>query len=222
MVLRCLIVDDHVMFGQLLSTMLAPMSDLKVIGMAHTCQEGLELSQTCKPDLLILDLNLPDGSGCSVAHGALKANPDIRVLVLSAAASSFACPPELQSRVLEVIDKTDPFTSLTAALIRVILDHSPGKLHGRLASIDPMTRLTPRQQDVFRLIGTGVATKEIARTLELEKTTVETHRKEIARRLGVSGAELVRLAALQVCSWPWGEAGERHTEMAQETDILRT
>jgi DNA-binding NarL/FixJ family response regulator len=57
---------------------------------------------------------------------------------------------------------------------------------------------------VFRLIGRGAATKEIARLLGLERTTVESHRKEISRRLGVSGAELVRLAALQVCHWPGG------------------
>jgi DNA-binding NarL/FixJ family response regulator len=202
MVLRCLILDGQMMFGQLLCTVLAPINDLAVLGIARTCREGLELCRAHRPDLLILDPILPDGSGCSVVHGALEANPHCRFLVVSAMASSFVCPPELQSHLLDVIDKTETFELLTAALTRGIHDSSTGQKPLQPVSCDPLNRLTTRQQEVFRLIGRGAATKEIARRLGLERTTVESHRKEISRRLGVSGAELVRLAALQVDPWP--------------------
>jgi DNA-binding NarL/FixJ family response regulator len=204
MVLRCLILDGQMMFGQLLCTVLAPINNLTVLGIARTCGEGLALCRTHRPDLLILDPVLPDGSGCSVAQEALEANPHCRILVLTAAASAFVCPAELQPHVLAVIDKTETFERLTAALMRGFADSSVDPTTQRPASCEPLNRLTSRQQEVFRLIGRGAATKEIARLLGLERTTVESHRKEISRRLGVSGAELVRLAALQVCHWPGG------------------
>ncbi|MEB3308178.1 MAG: response regulator transcription factor [Cyanobacteriota bacterium] len=189
MALRCLLLDEHVMFSQLLCTVLAPLSSLEVIGRAHNCRQGLELCLKHKPDRLLLNLDLPDGSGWSVAHAAVEANAQCRVVVMSAPAASVICPPPLESRLLAVFAKADGVEKLTTALL--------GSTGG-----DPRTQLTARQQQVFQLIGSGAATKQIARKLGLGRTTVESHRKEIARRLGVSGAELVRLAALQVGTWP--------------------
>lgn len=202
MSLRCLILDDHVMFAQLLSTLLQPVRNLEVAGLARTCREGLQFCRELRPDLLILDLTLPDGDGTMVARAALHWNPLCRILVLSAKAGSFVCPTDLEASVADVIDKTAKFDAVTAAIEAVLRAH-PGRATGTpAATCNPLSLLTSRQREVFLLIGRGLQNKGIARLLGLELTTVETHRKEIARRLAMSGAELVQLAALQVSAQP--------------------
>ncbi|MCS5707011.1 response regulator transcription factor [Synechococcus sp. FGCU-3] len=207
MVLRCLILEDQVMFGQLLTTMLQPVRDLAVVGMARTCREGLLLCREHQPDLLILDLALPDGDGIQVARAAIQRNPACRILVLSAEVGSFVCPADLEPNVADVIDKATTYDTLTAALDHVLKEHQGGgKGATPAATCNPLSLLTARQGEVFLLIGRGLQNKEIARALGLEVNTVETHRKEIARRLEVSGSELVHLAALQVCPPPGMES----------------
>lgn len=201
MTLRCLILEDQMMFAQMLSTLLQPVRGLEVVGLARTCQEGIRLCRTLQPDLLILDLALPDGDGTLVARAALQQNPACRILVLSAEASTFVCPADLEPHVADVIDKAHAYVALTVALAELLQsDATAGP--GAIATCNPLQRLTARQREVFVLIGRGLQNKEIARTLGLEVNTVETHRKTIARRLEVSGAELVHLAALQVCTPP--------------------
>lgn len=202
MVLRCLILEDQVMFAQLLGTMLQPVRALEIAGLACSCREGLQLCRQLRPDLLILDLALPDGDGTAVARAALQVNPDCRILVLSAEASTFVCPPDLEPAVVDVIDKASTYDTLTTSLADLLRQIQGERPPQASASCQPITLLTPRQQDVFRLIGRGLQNKEIAKALALEVNTVETHRKDIARRLAVSGAELVQLATLQVSAMP--------------------
>jgi DNA-binding NarL/FixJ family response regulator len=206
MTLRCLILEDHVMFAQMLSTMLQPVRALQIAGLARGCAEGVQLCRQLRPNLLILDLALPDGDGITVARTAIGCNPACRILVLSAEAGSFICPEDLEPHVADVIDKATTYDTLTAAVEDLLRDHLGGGITAPKASCNPSSLLTARQQQVFLLIGRGLQNKEIARALELELNTVETHRKEIARRLEVSGAELVHLAALQVRTTPGAQA----------------
>jgi DNA-binding NarL/FixJ family response regulator len=193
--LRCLIVEDQVMFVQLLSRLLYGMPGLEIVATATSCREGMQACQLHRPELLILDLALPDGEGLQVARFLRMLEPDARVLVLSAQASSFVCPEELEAMVVGVVDKTSTYETLEEVI------HSA--LHPQSGSAQPANSdtvlalgLTPRQRQIFSLIGRGLASKDIARLTGLSVATVETHRKGIARRLGRSGAELVRMAAL--------------------------
>ncbi|MBD1192959.1 response regulator transcription factor [Vulcanococcus sp. Clear-D1] len=182
--LRCLIVEDQVMFLQLLCSMLEAMPGLTVVGTATRQADAIALcSGDDAPDLLILDLALPDGDGLAVAQALAAVRPHAKVVVLSGQASSFVCPGALQPLIVGVVDKTSAFAQLTQVLERC-LPHSA----------DP---LTPRQQEIYGLIGQGLTNKEIARASGLSVTTVETHRKAIAQKLGVSGSELVRQASLR-------------------------
>lgn len=207
MALRCLILEDQVMFAQLLSTVLRPIRELEIAGLARTCREGIQLCHQLRPDLLILDLALPDGDGTLVARAAIQANPRCRLLVLSAEVGSFVCPAELEPHITDVIHKATTYDTLTTALAELLSERFPAATNQQgkpspAASCNPVSLLTPRQQEVFLLLSRGLQNKEIARELGLEVNTVETHRKEIARRLGMSGAELVHLAALQVSTRP--------------------
>ena len=181
--LQCLIVEDQVMFLQLLRSMLEALPGLEVRAVATTQAEALALCGGDQPpDLLILDLALPDGDGLVVAEALATTNPNAKVVVLSGQASSFICPAALQPWIVGVVDKTAAFAQLHRVLERCL--PSAGE------------PLTPRQREIFSLIGQGLSNKEIARSASLSIATVETHRKAIAQKLGMSGSELVRHASL--------------------------
>ena len=183
-VLRCLIVEDQVMFLQLLRSMLEAIPGLRVVASATTQADAIAFCRSADPpDLVILDLALPDGDGLAVAEALAEHHPNPQVVVLSGQASSFVCPAWLQPLIVGVVDKTSAFAQLTQVLERC-LPQNP----------EP---LTPRQQEIYGLIGQGLTNKEIARATDLSVATVETHRKAIAQKLGVSGAELVRQASLR-------------------------
>jgi len=179
---RCVIVEDQVMFMQLLVAMLQSKHTLQIVGTATSVAEAIKLCTSLTMELMILDLSLPDGDGLAVARCLMQHQPKAHVMVLSGEANSFFVPPDLTSQVLAVIDKTAAFKSL-----QIALDEFLG---------DPVQALTPRQFHIFQLIGQGLHNTEIAKALELAIPTLETHRKAIARKLQMSGVELVRLAAL--------------------------
>ena len=181
--LRCLIVEDQLMFLQLLRSMLEALPGLELAATATSQAEALAICRgSPPPDLLVLDLALPDGDGIGVAEALIQHNPSAQVVVLSGQASSFVCPAPLQPFIQGVVDKTAAFSQLQQVLERCLPRNQ-----------DP---LTPRQQEIYGLIGQGLSNKEIARATALSVATVETHRKAIAQKLGLRGAELVRQASL--------------------------
>ena len=101
--------------------------------------------------------------------------------MLSGQASSFVCPPELLSQICGVVDKTAAFQQLHQVFEQLVPQ--------------PIATLTPRQQEIYALIGRGLSNKEISKETALSIATVETHRKAIAQKLGLSGAELVHQAS---------------------------
>ncbi|MCH9713445.1 MAG: response regulator transcription factor [Cyanobacteria bacterium] len=198
MSLRCLIVEDQVMFLQLLCTMLQGLRGLEVVATATSCHDGLLACRHHRPDILILDLALPDGDGLEVARFLRMQQPQARTLVLSAQAASFVCPEELEAMLVGVVDKTSTYETLQGVIESALLPQEPDGPSRRAG----MQGLTPRQREIFHLIGRGLSNKAIAAGIGLSLATVETHRKAIARRLGCSGAELVRRAALHLAPMP--------------------
>jgi len=186
--LRCLIAEDQVMFLQLLQRLLEGLPGLEVIATAGTAAAAMAACRLHRPGLLILDLNLADGDGLPVLASLAQWCPQARAVVLSAQAAGFVCPEHLQPLLLGVVDKTATFETLISVIAELLPNRPPGT--------SPVA-LTPRQQQIYRLIGQGLSNKQIAQALELSLATVETHRKAIAQRLGLSGAELVRRAALE-------------------------
>jgi DNA-binding NarL/FixJ family response regulator len=182
--LRCLIVEDQLMFLELLQRLLQAQAGLEVIGTAQSAAQGSAACRLLRPDLLILDLALADGEGLPVLESLAAWCPRARAVVLSAQAASFSCPRSLQPLLLGVIDKSTTFDCLIDVIAELL--PAPTGIH----------QLTPRQQEVYGLIGQGCSNKEIAQQLALSIATVETHRKAIARHLGCSGAELVHHASV--------------------------
>ncbi|MCP9909448.1 response regulator transcription factor [Cyanobium sp. BA20m-p-22] len=182
------------MFLQLLCKMLQGVPGLEVVGSATNCHAGFEACRKLRPEALILDLALPDGDGLGVARFLRLLRPEAKALVLSAQASSFVCPEELEAMLVGVVDKTSTYETLRNVIEAALLQETPQAAE----SNGPVASLTPRQRQIFSLIGHGLSNKAIAHATGLAVATVETHRKAIARRLNCSGAELVRRAALDL------------------------
>ena len=191
---RCLIVEDQEMFAQLVGGLLRSSCDLEIVAMAPSVADGLAAVDHHRPRLLILDLELPDGSGLAVAEHLLAVVPEARVVVLSAQASAFVCPGDLQQAVIAVVDKTQAWDVLVAQVAAYVRE--AGLRPALLAPLERLSCLTGREREVLGLLGQGDASKAIARRLGLSVGTVETHRRNIAAKLGISGAELIRLAVL--------------------------
>lgn len=190
--LRCVIVEDHLMFTQLLVTMLraVPGLNLEIVAAVDTAANGIAACVEHEPDLLILDLALGDARGETVAERLLEVNPRAKLIVLSGHASTFVCPPSICRSIHAVIDKTDAFDSLQMVLAKLV-----GLPSATPASRDRLARqLSHREQEVLLLVGQGLQSKEIAARLNITRNTVQSHRKKIAMKLGTEGAELSRYA----------------------------
>lgn len=190
---RCVIVEDQVMFEQLVSALLRAEDTVEVVATAHTVKEGIEICRRHRPDLLLLDLGLPDGDGLAVARALATSQPEARTIIVSGQADTFRCPPDLRQHIYSVIDKTRTFAVVLQELAGCLGQMSP---EGAPAGQSGIARLSPREEEIFRLVGRGMSTKEIATAACISPQTVETHRKKIAAKLGLRAAAMVRQAAL--------------------------
>lgn len=190
--LKCVIVEDQTMFLQMLHNLLAGISGLDVAAVAQTGTAGIAACEAHKPDILVLDLALPDGGGVNVARRLARIKPAAKTLVLSGEASTFVCPSDLQDHVHAVLDKTQAFDDL-AEEIKALLPKARGGSSSSRAG-DIREKLSPREYEIFCLIGRGLMSKEIGEKIGISPQTVQTHRRRIAGKLGTSGSELVQVA----------------------------
>ena len=191
--LRCVIVEDHQMFTELLSTMLAaaPGLSIDVVGSASTVAEGIAACDRLRPDVVLLDLALPDGTGIGVAEHVAATLPKARVVVVSGQSSTFVCPKALAACTHAVVHKSEAFDVLQSILVEISQRGSKAPVavgpRGR-PKLD--TLLSQREREILALVGRGQHTEEIAAALGISKHTVHTHRKNIAAKLGVEGKNL--------------------------------
>lgn len=194
MPLRCLIVEDQLMFLQMLERMLHSIPGIGVVTIAQSEAAGIRACEEHLPDLLLLDLALPDGDGLRVARHLARVNPSAKVIILSGEASTFICPAALNHQIHAVLDKTQAFEDLTSEL-RSLIPREKASLAYR-GSRGPSELLSGRELEIFRLIGLGISTKEIGDKLSISPHTVQAHRKRIAAKLGTAGNELLQAAVL--------------------------
>ena len=180
------------MFGQMLATLLSSQFPVDIAATATTVVEACEAVDQCHPDLLILDLELADGDGLSVCRHLLRLQPSAKVIVLSGRAKSFVPPVAIAEALVAVIDKTRTFEVIGAAVISLLQSEAFSQ-----TSNPCWDNLSPREHQVLHQLGLGLSTKEIAKALAVSVRTVETHRKNISAKVGLSGAQLVRIATLR-------------------------
>lgn len=193
---KCLVVEDQVMFLELLLIALRGISRLEVSRTARTCAEASRMIREERFDIAIVDYLLPDGSGLDLARELGQISPHTGVVMLTAHIKSLLPQQTLAEAggIRAVVDKVGSLDSLRTEIEAFIRERDPGSREG----INPETTLSRRELEIYKLVGDGLPNKQIAARLFISQRTVESHRKTIARKMGMSGSELVCHAALFV------------------------
>jgi len=196
-----LIAEDHTLVRIGIRALLEDFDGVEVAGEAGDGCEALRLIQAQQPDVVLMDLTMPEMNGLEATSRAAREFPNVRVLILSAHADQEYVWQALQAGARGYVLKDDSPQELELAIKTVArgesylspavssyaqrLDREPGSLK----------RLTPRQREVLQLVAEGYKTKEIAQKLQISIKTVETHRARLMEQLNIYDiAGLVRYA----------------------------
>ena len=208
---RILLVDDHALLRHGLTALIATEPDLMVCAEAATREEGLKAIATTQPDLVIADLSLKDSDGLQLIKDIKRQFPQLPVLTLSMSAEEVYAERALRAGARGYVTKHELDETVLIAIRRVLA----GELYtseamsrrfvrkfvegGKFSRTDALETLSDRELEIFKLIGGGKATGEIARSLNLSVKTIESHREHLKLKLELSsGAELIRCATLWV------------------------
>ncbi|HUF00479.1 MAG TPA: response regulator transcription factor [Anaerolineales bacterium] len=207
MTTRLLIVDDHAVVRSGLRMLLENERDIEIVGEASSASEAMEAATRLKPNVILMDIGLPDLSGIDATREIKKLAPDVSILALTihedeeyffkmleAGASGYvpkrAAPEELVTAIRAAsTGQVYLYPSLAKLLVRDFLDG--GRAPGEQISSD----LTDREQEVLTYLAEGASNEEIAASLVISPKTVARHRENIMRKLNLhSRSELVRYA----------------------------
>jgi DNA-binding NarL/FixJ family response regulator len=203
---RILIADDHELFRRGLAAELTQVPGWVVAGEAANGRDAVELAATLKPDLVVLDLTMPELNGLEAARKIISVNPAARVLILTAHESEQLVREVLSAGAQGYVLKSDAGRILIAALqalldgrsfftsnvARMVLD---GYLRSESRNASTPETLSAREREIVQLLAEGNSNKDIARTLKISVKTTETHRSNIMRKMGFGSLpELVRYA----------------------------
>ena len=209
---RLAIVDDHQLAREGLRDMLADALDIEVVGEAANGREALLLCSRLHPDLVLMDVRMPEMDGLaatreikqrypetSVMMVTMHENPDYLLEALKAGAAGYvlkgATKRELVTTVRQVLrgeSVLDP--ELATRLLRRLASEAEG--NGQAAP--PREQLTPREREVLRLVAGGQTNQEIGRQLALSVSTVKTHLEHIIAKLGVSDRTQAAVRAVEL------------------------
>ena len=201
--IRILLADDHTIVRQGLKLILSSQPDVEVIGEAANGREVVELAEKLRPDIVLLDVAMPELNGIEATRRMMEQNGRIRILVLSMHKESVYVREILKAGARGYLLKDVIDTELLNAVRSVARGDgyvSPA-VSGALLSdyrqnvTDPADLLTNREREVLQLIAEGKTNKEVATKLNLSVYTVDSHRGKIMEKLNLhSTGELVRFA----------------------------
>jgi DNA-binding NarL/FixJ family response regulator len=197
----CWVVADHQICGQAVGGLLSEQFGLELVAVCPSVGEALGLmKRSSPPALLLLDVFQPGQRWQDAALALRELNPNGRLILLSAPGEPCVPPAPIVPILLGVVEKSRPWDDLLELVSRWQQQH-PSADQRRLANaLVQLDRLSPRERLVFHAVGKGMQNKEIAKQMALCLNTVETYRKTISAKLGLSGVELVRAAALHRCT----------------------
>lgn len=200
-VIKVGIADDHHLVRQMLVNTLTT-EGLEIVGQAANGTQALDLCQKYRPNVLVLDLKMPDIGGAEVTKRLAQAQPEVGVLILTAVEEEGPLFESLAAGARGYLLKDASVPELIAA-VRTVADGGAvlhprstlsllnefqrsrlqqGQAHSDFS--EPLSRLTPREQEVLRLIGQGLSNREIGEKLIISEKTAKTHVANLLRRIG--------------------------------------
>ena len=197
--IKVVIVDDHPMVADGICAILESYDDIDVVATLSNGQEIVDRVEALSPDVILMDLNMPQMGGLSATEILLEKNPDTRVLILSMHNAPEYVSTAMSHGASGYLLKDVPTEKIRDA-IQAVMRGDTYLCGGASASLAPNTGdgrepLTAREQTILLQLAQGKSNKEVAVELEISVHTVETHRKNIKRKLGInSTAGLTRYA----------------------------
>ncbi|MEO8295603.1 MAG: response regulator transcription factor [Gemmatimonadota bacterium] len=208
--LRIVLADDHAVVREGLRALIERQSDMEVVGEAGDGRAAIEVSEREQPDVVVMDLSMPELNGSKAARELLFRNPGLKVLALTvheersylrdlldAGASGYLLKRVAAEELVHAIRRVaEGGVYLDGRLMPDVLDRffrTPGREDG-----SEQKKLTPREEEVLRLIAHGHSNKEIAAKLSVSVKTIETHKARALDKLGINNrAGIVRYALQQ-------------------------
>lgn len=210
---RILLADDHDILRQGLKMLLGLQEDVEVIGEARTGREAIHKTRELAPDVVVMDITMPDIDGLEACKHIRQEHPGTQVLILTmheseeyflsalrAGAAGYlvkkAAPTELHMAILAVAGGgAFLYPGLAKALVRTFVEGEKAASQSRQESAPQLDALTPRELEVLKLVAEGYTNQEIADRLVLSIKTVQAHRANIMTKLGLQDiTQLVRFA----------------------------
>jgi two-component system, NarL family, invasion response regulator UvrY len=202
-VIRILLVDDHAVVREGYRRLLERRPDLRIEAEAGSAEEALQLLRECVPDVIILDLSLPNMGGIELTRRILQRQPDARILAFSMHRDPLFATQAIRAGALGYVTKSNSPDVLIQAVYKVAKkekvlspDIAPEMalilLHGES---NPVEALNPREFEILRLLLDGIGVEEIGNILFISPKTVQNIHYQIKAKLGVrTDIELTRLA----------------------------
>jgi two-component system response regulator DevR len=206
--IRVFLVDDHEIVRRGVKNLLESEDDIEVVGEAGTAAEAMAAILELRPDVCVLDANLPDGSGIDVCREVRAVDPDIKGLILTTYDDDSAISAAILAGAAGYVLKQIEGSSLVSGVRLIASGHSlidPSvaarvveqvQFHRR--SLDLLTDLTPQQSKILFLIAEGLTNRQIAERLFLAEKTVKNHVTGLLARLGVQHRTQAAVLALKL------------------------
>jgi DNA-binding NarL/FixJ family response regulator len=204
--IRVLLADDHKLFRAGIRSLLQTLDDFEVVAEAGDGRDALRLAAAHRPDVVLMDIMMPDLNGLDAAARIVHAYPHTRVIMLSMSADEDSVLKTLRAGAVGYLVKTADPAELELAiraamrgekfLSSAVSEHVVSVCLNRLDKEQTsLERLTPRQREVLQLVAEGHTTKDIAKRLEISTKTAEAYRGELMRALDIHDiASLTRYA----------------------------
>jgi DNA-binding NarL/FixJ family response regulator len=203
--MRVLLADDHVLVRAGLRALLASVTFVTEIYEANDGREAIAVALAQRPDIVLMDIGMPVLNGFEAMTRILKELPDTRIVILSMYEDEEFVWRGLRLGAAGYVAKSAAVEELEAALLAVqngevyvtptLRTAANDEAVRRMSESDPQRRLTPRQREILQMIAEGMTSREIAESLNVHIKTVESHRMNLMKRLGIHDvAGLVRYA----------------------------
>lgn len=209
--MQLMIVDDHPLFREGLKAIVNREERYTIVAETGNGKEGIELAKEHRPDVMLVDISMPGKNGIQVIRELKDVLPDTKFIIISmhseadyiveafrAGATGYMIKESAGNNLvqgLETVAKGELFldSALSQEVVFKLLQTKPGSSSGEP---DPYSTLTAREQEVMRMLAEGLTTKEVASKLYISPKTVENHRTNLMKKLGLqSTVELIRYAA---------------------------
>ena len=208
--IRVLLVDDHVLFRSGVKTLLERSDGFEVVDETGDGLEGIKRARSLKPDVVLLDLNMPGVGGLEAVKAIVEEAPEVRVLMLTVSEDAADLMDALRSGASGYLLKNIEMEELVSAIRRaaagdsVVSPQMTAKLIQGVRDQPRISdkaierdRFSPRERDILACLARGESNKEIARALDLAESTVKIHVQNILKKLGVTSRVQVALYAVE-------------------------